>query len=213
MSVIFLSVILGVILTACGGEEPAEFIYEHLEEAVQIEHSVADKQGPLTEAEELEHEWYEEMLALSDEDEIQELSQQAIESAEERRTLMNDEKVIIEEAYEEFQQSKEFITELDEEVATHAVQLVQTMEERYELYEQLFNKYNETIELDIELYELIAQEDLTVEELQEQHDLVNEAYEEINELNNNFNEKTVQYNEEKREFYEVAELNVVYEDA
>ncbi|MDQ0253883.1 tetratricopeptide (TPR) repeat protein [Evansella vedderi] len=209
--------LLMVILAACSEEQPpnpAEFMYEHFEEAVVIERAVEEIQVPLTEAENNEFEWYEEMLALSDLEEIEALAAQAIESAEERRALMDEEKEIIDNAFQEFQQAIDFIEDFqDEVVKEQAEDIVRMMEERHQTYQDLYNKYMETIDMDIELYTLIYQEELTIEELQEKHDLVNEAYQQINELNNQFNEITAEFNNAKREFYENAGLEVVFEGA
>ncbi|ADU30924.1 YkyA family protein [Evansella cellulosilytica] len=205
---------LAIFLTGCfnESENPAQFMYEHLEEAVAIEVELGEKQAPLTEAENMEYELYEEMLTLSELSEIEELAQQAIESAESRRELMVEEKEIIDAAYEEFALAKAFIDDIeDEEIKQQADEMVSAMENRYEAYNELYNKYVETIDIDIELYSMVFQEELTVDELQAQHDIVNEAYNEINEFNDMFNQYTTAFNDAKRDFYEAAELDVVFD--
>ncbi|MFA9557291.1 YkyA family protein [Evansella sp. AB-rgal1] len=203
------------LLAACTPEQenPAEFMYEHLEEAVSIERAVGEKQDPLTEAEDNELEWYKEMAETSDIEEIESLANQAIESAESRRDIMIEEKEIIDEAFEEFQLAIPFVEDIEEqEVIESANSMIQTMEDRYDTYQQLYDQYMETIDMDIELYTMYFQEDLTTEQLQEQHDIVNEAYQKINELNREFNDYTTAFNDSKRSFYEISGLNVVFND-
>ncbi|MDG5789488.1 YkyA family protein [Evansella sp. AB-P1] len=210
---LFFVVLLIPILAGCEEEDnPVEFMYEHLEEAVSIERAVGEKQDPLTEAEDNELQWYTEMSETSDMEEIEYLAQQAIQSAEDRRELMEEEKEIIDEAFEEFQLAKPFIDDIeDESLQNNANSMVSIMEDRYEVYQELYEHYIETIDMDIELYTMYFQEDLAFEELQQQHDLVNEAYQRINELNQEFNEYTANFNESKRDFYDLAELDVVFE--
>lgn len=209
------AILLTAVMVGCNEEEapnPAEFMYEHFEESVTIEKAVEDLQGPLTEAENNEFEWYEEMLTLSELEEIEELAEQAIQSAEERRTLMDEEKEIIDNAYEEFQLASEFVEDFEEEeIREKAESVMAIMTERYETYQELYTMYMETIDMDVELYTMLFEEELTVEELQEKHESVNEAYREINELNSRFNELTADFNSSKREFYELSGLQVVFE--
>ncbi|SDY78502.1 Putative cell-wall binding lipoprotein [Evansella caseinilytica] len=212
-SFIILSVIC-FMLIACSDDNPAESMYGHLEEAVQIEKAVEGKQTPLADAENDEYDLYEEMLSLSDLEEIESLSKQAIESAEKRRTLVQEEKAIIDEAYEQFLLSVPFIEAFEEEaIQSQAEEMVEVMKDRYETYQELYSEYVATIDLDVRLYTLVYQEDLTIDQLQEQHDLVNEAYQRINDLNQRFNEYTSSFNDAKRSFYDVADLDVVFDDA
>ncbi|WP_380086975.1 YkyA family protein [Evansella tamaricis] len=205
---------LSLFAAGCSEEQVnhVELMYDHLEEAVQIEKAVEDKQGPLTEAENYELELYEQLRDISDLAELEEIAQTAIESAEERRSIMEEEKAIIETAYDEFQLSIEYLDEIeDEEVKAQGQAMIEVMENRFETYQELFSQYLLTIDLDIELYSMYYHEDTTIEDLQDQHDLVNEAYQVINDLNQQFNDHTNEFNESKRSFYEMAELNVVFE--
>ncbi|WP_158282214.1 YkyA family protein [Salipaludibacillus keqinensis] len=215
MKKIYLFIVLAAtlaIFTACFGDQPAEEMYEHLEESVQIEQEIEAKQEPLTSAEENEVALYEEMLTLSSVEEIEPLADEAIESAEQRRELMDEEKELIEESFSIFQEAEQHVEDIEEEEERQAAEnLVNTMNERYEVYQELHEAYMTSIDQDIQLYEMAKDEEVEVEQLQEQHDSVNELYNEITELNQQFNELTNQYNDAKMEFYEAAELNVVFE--
>ncbi|WP_416151099.1 YkyA family protein [Salipaludibacillus sp. HK11] len=201
-----------VVYTACFGEQPAELMYDHLEESVQIENEIEGKQDPLTNAEQEEVNLYEEMLTLSSVEEIEPLADQAIESADTRRELMEEEKELIEESYLIFQEAEQYVDDIDDEdVLQAANSVVETMNERYDVYMQLHEAYTHSIDLDILLYEMAKDEEVEVDELQEQHDTVNEAYSEISQLNDQFNQLTNDYNDAKVNFYETAELNVTFE--
>ncbi|TMW73027.1 YkyA family protein [Alteribacter natronophilus] len=207
------SIGLAAVLSGCFGNSAAMDIHEHLENAVEKEQVFQEQQSPLTEAEVREHELYEEMLELSEVEEIEPLAEEAIESAEERRSIIETEKQSIDDAYSEFQEITGYTEDLEEEARNAAEDMTAAMDARYEVYQELYEEYLNTIELDIELYNLISQEvvnspDELLEELQGQHDRVNEAYERVNQLNSEFNERTQEYNEAKRTFYQEAELNV-----
>jgi len=200
------------VLTACFGEQPAELMYDHLEESVQIEKEIEVKQEPLTNAENDEVDLYEEMLTLSSVEEIEPLAIEAIASAEERRKIMEEEKSLIEESYSIFQEAEQHIEDFDEEKVVQAAnELVETMNERYDVYQELYEEYIHSIDQDIRLYEMAKDEEVDVEELQDQHNATNESYNQINELNQQFNQLTNEYNEAKIHFYETSELDVVFE--
>ncbi|SES39412.1 YkyA family protein [Salipaludibacillus aurantiacus] len=201
-----------VFTSGCFGDDSVEQMYEKFEESVEIENQIEDKQEPLVDAEQTEMNLYEEMLTLSSVEEIEPLADEAIESAEERRTLMEEEENLIEESFVIFQEAEEHLEDIDEEeVRTAGENVVQTMHERYEVYQELFNTYMTSIDEDIALYEMIKDEDAEAEELQEQHETVNDIYGEISSLNEEFNQLTNEYNEAKMEFYRAADLNVADE--
>ncbi|WP_069365319.1 YkyA family protein [Salisediminibacterium beveridgei] len=199
------------ILTGCNDENHAEYMYDHMEESVAIEMEMADIQEPLQSMEQEELAMYEEMLEISEIEEIEPIADQAIASAEERRSMMDQEMDIMERSYAEFNEARDYIDELDEEVVPYAEDAMSAMDDRYDHYQQLHEAYLSSVEMDIELYNMMKDEDVEIETLEEQHDSVNESYEEISSLNDTFNELTRDYNDEKMNFYEAAGLNVQFE--
>lgn len=188
-------------------------MYEHFEEAVKIESEIEQLQAPLIEAEEKEMEYFTEMTEIAELEELEKIAKEAIESAEKRKQLMDEEKEKIEASYEEFQQAILYIEDIEmEDVKEKAESLVSVMEERYRTYEQLYNYYVDSVEADLVFYEMIYDEDVTIDQLEEQLAKINELYHQINEQNKKFNELTTEYNEMKKRFYEVAELNVVFDE-
>lgn len=202
-----------VILSACANDQPAELMFEHLEESVQIEQEIDAKQGPLTEAEQNEVELYEEMLSLSSVEEIEPLADEAIESAETRKEIMEEELELIEESYSIFQEAEQHVESIDEEEEERALgeELVEVMGERYEIYLQLHEEYMTSIDEDIQLYNMAKDEEVEFEELEAQHEAVNESYSRVTDLNGQFNELTNAYNDAKVAFYEESDLNVSFE--
>ncbi|MGJ9383919.1 YkyA family protein [Salipaludibacillus sp. CF4.18] len=212
--IVLVMVVTLIILSGCTNEQPAELMFEPLEESVQIEQDIETKQGPLTEAEQNEAELYTEMLTLSSVEEIELLADEAIASAESRRTIMEEEYELIEESYTVFQEIEPHVEEIDEEEAeqkTHGEELIQVMDERYDVYQELHEVYMASIEDDITLYEMAKTEDVEVEDLQAQHEIVNESYSQITSLNDQFNELTSSYNEAKVAFYEASDLDINFE--
>ncbi|MDQ0206504.1 YkyA family protein [Alkalicoccobacillus murimartini] len=206
------AVSLGVVLTACSSN-PEETIHTHFETAVEEEAVFAEQQAPLQEAEQQEQTWYDEIieLGMDDFDSIVTLTNQALESVETRREMIEDEKAGIEAGYEEASKAEsEFENIENEDTRNLASDVQEAMDNRYESYNTLYSLYEESLDLDQQLYELLGQEDLDVSQLEEQIELVNEKYNEITEATETFNSHTDTYNEAKKSFYESADLDVEF---
>ncbi|MGD6941699.1 YkyA family protein [Cytobacillus gottheilii] len=213
ISVLLMSMVL---LSGClNSETPAEKMHTVLEDAVAAEKGFEEQQTPLVELEKQEKELYDQIIALSmkEFEEIQKLSDEALASADQREEHMNEEKQSIDASKEEFQKIPDLIEEMEEEeLKSEAQQLYDTMMDRYELHDTLYNQYSEALNNDKQLYELFKTKDLQLEQLEEQITLINDSYEQVLETNKKFNEKTADYNEIKLSFYQAAGLNVNTED-
>lgn len=204
------SIVFAVLLSGCG-ENQAETIYQHLEKAVVLEDMFKEQQAPLLEAEQKEHEIYEQIISLgmSEFDEIVRLSKEAITYVDKRNELIEKEKSSIEAGYEEFKKvTEQEVSKLEEDVVANLNEMIEMMDNRYDAYQKLYTNYKKAIELDRELYEMLQQEDLTIEELQAHIDKINESYEEVLAVKEDFNNYTEAYNELKKSFYEKTNLNV-----
>jgi DNA repair exonuclease SbcCD ATPase subunit len=199
-------------LVGCSmGDKPSEQIYNHLEEAAVLEEGFETQQHPLVEAEKKEQQLYEEIISLSMKkiEKIISLSKEATASAEERKKLIKEEKKSLEKAYKEFAEIESVIDDIEEtELKKKAEDIYKTMEQRYTVYQELYNSYTKSTELDIELYKMLQNKELTPEDLQKQIDEINESYETINEKKEDFNKLTEQYNAFKKEFYIVAGIEL-----
>jgi DNA repair exonuclease SbcCD ATPase subunit len=211
-----LTIIAGsfALLSACSGESTEEQIHSHLEEAVAQEAEFEEQQGQITDLEQREQELYSEIIQLSmDEfEQIQTLSQEALEVIDERSDKISQERESIESSQETFQMTEELIAELDEGIQAKGEEMYNVMGNRYAAYYDLFDTYVNSLELERELYEMLQQEDTEQEALNEQINSINESYQSVLGFNEQFNEYTVEYNDLKQEFYNEADINVTYEE-
>ncbi|WP_245807728.1 YkyA family protein [Halobacillus massiliensis] len=201
------------LLAACSGE-PKEQMYDHLEEAVNLEETFREQQQPLQELEAEEEKIYNQIVELTSEEQkkINEMSEEALSIINERKDLLAEEKESIDEAKEEFDKAEGAADDLEsEEAQKSADQLIEKMDQRYESYQELYDNYQTALNLDKELYEMFQNEDLTKDQLQGKVEEINESYTAIMEANEKFNQYTTEYNDLKKEFYEKAELDVTYE--
>ncbi|MDV2885447.1 YkyA family protein [Alkalihalophilus pseudofirmus] len=211
----FVSLAIAVGLLAGCGSSATETIYEHLESAVELEEPFVSNQQALQEAEEKEYELYEQMITMGTDDlvEIEQLADEAITSIEQREELIEEEKESIEQSKEEFDRINEAATELDQEELVELVtRLEEEMNNRFDAYHGLYTNYIEAMGEDRTLFELLKDEELSIDELQAQINTVNEQYEVVEQYKESFNEHTQKYNQLKRDFYEKAELEVQYEE-
>ena len=192
-------------------QTPAEEMFDKLEKVVEIEQTFEAQQEPLVKLEKEEKEVYGQIIELTmqDYDEIVRLSDEAITIVEKRKGHIDKERQSIQESKSEFNSISEIIEKIEEsELKTQASSLYDLMHERYEVHEDLYQYYTEGLGYDTDLYNLLKNEELTVDQLEEQINKVNKAYEKVLLENDKFNEKTDQYNKLKLEFYNNAELNV-----
>ena len=211
---IIVLLISALVLVGCNGEQTEELMYEHMEESVNLESDFVAQQQPLSELEREEQAIYQEISELNaDEfDQIVELADEAIESINLRREHIETELESIESSKEEFDKIIPLIDELeDEAMQTVANDMVDLMEERYQAYLTLHETYQTSLDYDVELYEMLKDEDLEEPQFTEQIERVNEQYQEIINVNLTFNETTEAFNEIKREFYDMTDLNITYQ--
>lgn len=204
------------LLTACGGGSTEEKIYTHLEEAVHLEKDFQDQQDGINELEQEEQEIYDEIidLTMDDFDKIEELANEAIETIEERESKIEIEKQSMDDSKEEFSNVEALIDKVDsEDVKTKANEMYEIMMERYEQYNQLHEDYLASLKLETSLYEMVQDKETEQEKVIDQITKINEKYEEILNDNEAFNQDTKEYNELKEEFYEIADIDVQYEES
>ncbi len=208
-----LVVIIG--LSGClNNSSPEEKIYETLEEVAALEEDFQKQQEPLQKLEEEDNELYGKIiqLGMKEIEEIQSLSNDAIEGIEERKELMKKEKAAISEAKDRFKDFNDQIKDLeDESLKTKANELNDTMTNRYDEYDELYKHYTKSLTQENELYTLLKKEDVTKDELQKQIEAINETYNSLMTSNDKFNDLTNEYNEQKITFYKSAKLDVYTE--
>lgn len=203
---LFISIVL---LVGCSQSKEEE-IFKILESVVELEKGFEEQQEPLVQLEEEEKALYEEILnlGLKETEQINKLSDEAIALSEQRKELLNLERESIEKAEKEFTKIKEQIEQVEDEALKKlANDLYTIMNHRYESHSKLYEQYQLGIQYDQELYNMLKDESVSLEQLREKVDEINSVYEEVYSLNETFNQLTQQYNEAKIEFYNKAELN------
>lgn len=215
-SILYIMFILAMILSACSGTTSTEDkIYEHLEEAVRLESSFEEQQNDITALEKEEQEIYSQIIELdmSEFDKIKDSAQQAIEIIETRSEKIEIEKESINSSQEEFEKINSLIGELKEQdVKDKAEEMYSVMMDRYDAYDAMHEAYLRSLEEEEKLYTLLQNEDVTEDDLKDQIAIINNTYQEVLDGNDQFNTNTVTYNELKKEFYEVANINVQYDE-
>jgi len=207
--------VIALLLSGCvNGQSTEEKIYQLLENVVKIEKDFKDQQQPLLELEQKEKDIYDQILelGLKEKDQINSLADEAINLSAERKNLLDKEKESIDKSKTEFEGFKNLISEIkDESLKEEASALYSIMEERYEIHKQLYDKYVEAIKLDEELYNMLKDEDVSLDILEPQIEKINSIYSEVYSLNDQFNELTSKYNDGKIKFYQNAGLNISVE--
>ncbi|CAM3757510.1 YkyA family protein [Mesobacillus thioparans] len=192
-------------------QSPEEKMFEELEKVVSIEKTFEDQQDPLVELEKKEKEIYEKIISLGmkEYDEIVKLADEALANADKRAEHIDKEKESIDESQKEFKNIDPIIEEIeDSSLKKQANELKATMNERYEIHEDLYKNYKQGLQYDKELYEMLKDKELSFDKLEEQINKVNEIYETVLKDNQEFNDKTDQYNKEKLAFYKKAGIEV-----
>ncbi|WP_240794212.1 YkyA family protein [Bacillus sp. BHET2] len=200
-----------VLMGCVGGSSPEENMYNVLEETVSKEGKFVEVQKPLQELEEKEKEIYTKImdLGMKEFDQIEKLSDEALENIEKRKEYIDKERASMSEAKEEFAKADEYIDKLEnKDLKKQAKKLNETMDERYQLHEKLTSSYLEALTLDKKLYNMFKKKDLTMEELEKQIASINEQYEKIVKFNEGYNNKTEEFNKQKQEIYSKAELDM-----
>lgn len=198
-------IIICFFITACGQAGVSEEIHQHLEETVQIEKEFETNQEKIFVLEQEDEEIYNEIIALGSEDveKVKELSDQAIDLLEERLKYIDLEKTSLEESKVEFEKIGPLMEDIDDEDQKEQIEkMYETMMNRYEAYDDVFDTYSESINLTKELYELLQSEELKENEVYSIIANVNDSYDEVLEANEQFNKETVLYNNFKKEYYE-----------
>lgn len=204
-----------LIISACNNQTTSEKIYTHLEEAVKLEKEFEDQQDLITDLEVKEQEIYSQIIDLGMEefDQIVELADQAIDIIKERETLIENEMNSIEASKEEFIKIEPLLEELEKgEIRDKGKEMFEVMISRYSSYEELNKEYLNSLQKEEELYENLKEEDLEQEQLTDQINQINDSYQQVLKANEDFNYFTIEYNDLKREFYNLAELDVTYEE-
>jgi len=215
-TIIFFNLFILIVLSACNHTTAEEEIYTYLEEAVRIESEFIAQQNKITNLEAEEQKIYNQIIDLGTDnkiDEVKKLAKEAIDNINKRSELIDMEKENMESSKEVFQKTEDYIEKIkDQDARKVAEKLYNKMEKRYSSYNELNKTYIVSLELETELYEMLQKQDLKQEDLTKQINKINKGYEKVLDANEKFNTYTIKYNELKREFYTLANIDVTYEE-
>lgn len=205
---LFASLILTV---ACGDHKVEENIYNHLEETVEIERELPTIHEKLAQLEKEENDIYDQIFeeSLENKAALQSIADDALKILDEQREHIVEEAETIDQSQTEFIQIKPLIDELGkDDIIDQAEQVYEAMVERYELYEQWFESYEQSLNINEELYNLFFEDDLDVDQFNLLVESSNESSEQAQINLTELSEQTSTYNNLKTSFYEQLDLNI-----
>lgn len=201
-------VLMAVFLVGCAkGNETANQMHDHLEKAVGIEQGFIKYQKQLIQKEKKEQDLYNKIakLPMDQFDVIKTKSKQASQLAGDRKQLIQKEKKIMDLAYKEFVKVKPLASKLrNVDQKEKAKQMIQEMDQRHNVFSNLYNDYIKSIDLDQKLYEMLENKNVKEEQLSAQVKKINDLYSQIDKEKQRFNHLTESYNKAKKEFYKSA---------
>lgn len=197
-----------IFLAACGKEDVAEEINDHLEETVEIEKEFEVNQEKIFELEKEDEELYNKIISLDGDDKkkVRELSDEAIGLLDERLEYAKLEKESLEKSREEFEKVEPLIEKVEEDDEKELLEkMFDTMIERYEAYEEVHEQYSDSVRLTKDLYTLFKEEEFNENQVYSVIGNVNDSYDEVQKANDRFNKETALYNELKLEYYDASD--------
>ncbi|MCH6265726.1 MULTISPECIES: YkyA family protein [Neobacillus] len=197
-----------LILSGCTSEkDPTKEMYDVLEKVVAKEKGFEEQQEPLVSLEKKEKALYDQIikLGMKEYEQIVKLSDEALDSADKRKELLEKETNSLKESEKEFQKVKKIKDQLkDPEQKKLANELYDIMMQRYRAHDVLYSNYSEALKNDKELYEMFKNKELPLDALEAQVMKVNETYKNVLAANESFNKLTEEYNATKLSFYKQA---------
>lgn len=196
-----------LLLAACSKDNVHQEIKTYLEATVDIEKSFEEYQESIYELEKQDEEIYNEIIRLgsNEYEEVVSLAKEAVTLLDERHELVKLEKESLEASRTEFENIKGLMDKIsNEDELEHTEKMYETMINRYDAYDEVYDKYVTSIQLTKELYTLLQEENLKENELYTLISTVNESYEDVIKANEKFNKETVLYNQLKQTYYELV---------
>jgi len=195
-----------LILSACSiGASNDDKVADTLAKVYEEEQGYRDAQQKLAELEKKEQSTFNEAMKLTQEqkDEVL-LKVEALKaSLSERLTLLKEENESINNAQESLSSFEEIVKdEKEEDVKSSLTNLKASLESRYDAHAVVSEEYEKLTDLQITLYDLLADEKTEQTQLQEQVDKVNKQNDVVQSAINAFNEATKKLNETKSSVYD-----------
>jgi hypothetical protein len=195
-----------LLLSACSiGAPNDEMLSETLAKVYEEEQGYRDAQEKLAELEKKEQSTFNATMKLTQEQkaEVTLKVEELKASLSERLTLLKEENESIKNAQESLSSFEAIVDDTkDEEVKTALNNLKSLLETRYEAHEVVSSEYQKLTDLQIKLYDMLADEKTEQAQLQEQVINVNKQNDVVQSAINAFNEATKKVNATKSSVYD-----------
>lgn len=179
---------------------------QQLESTIEIEKDFEMSQAEILKLEEEDEALYNQIIQLKDtgDEELAKLTDQALALLPERLKYLEIERDSLNRSREAFEQIEPMLVKIvNTEHAELANKMYDSMMRRYEIYDDVYDKYISSVQLTEELYKKMqakANEPSFYRTITE----VNESYEAVLNENEQFNNATATYNELKQAYYEAV---------
>ncbi|MGV3488880.1 MAG: YkyA family protein [Tuberibacillus sp.] len=206
---LFFTLLSILLLSGCSGQSNAEKAFTYLEKSASKEEGFNQQQQPLVKEEKAEQDLYDKIMALdmTKYDLIKDYSNQALKHIDEREKMIEKEKQSINDAYDMFNKAVPYINKVENKDAKqHGDQMIADMKKRYQAFQNLYQAYHQSIGLDRDLFNMLADKSLTKDALEKHLTKVNDTYEKIEQQKDEFNQMTQSFNKEKNSFYKILKL-------
>lgn len=198
--------ILLMLLVACSEKKIHKQIEQYLEASYHAEEEFIEYQEQLLQLEQRDLQLYDDIVQLDDAatKELQQLIGEALQVTEQRGAYLEAERKAMKQSQEEFSNLPTLIEEITtEEMNELLTKLYETMQERYNVYEEVYDTYMTSLQLTEILYEYLA-ENQSPNLFSTTINDINETYEELFQKNDQFNRLTKEYNRLKKEYYDLV---------
>lgn len=190
------------LLGACSGSGMSGDLDAVINDTFDAEEEYRDVQGDLEKREKDEQKLFEEIMALTQEeqDQVAKQAKEALGSADERLELLKTEKESIQSAEEKSAEIDQLIEDADEESVKADLGALQAkMQERFAAHGEFAKAYEQLIGHQKELYKMLKDEKTNLQALQEKAAEVNKQNEQVQVAVTEFNKLTEQVNQLKDE--------------
>lgn len=201
-----LLLIILLLIASCGEKKIHKQIEEHLEKVFLAEEEFIDYQEQLLQLEQRDLQLYDEIVQIEESkvDKLQDLTGEALQVTKQRGAYLQAERKAMKQSKDEFTSLELLIeqitTEEEREILT---KIYDTMQKRYDIYEEVYETYVHSLQLTESLYEYLR-ENRPHEILTTTLNDINEHYEQLFRKNDEFNRLTKEYNRLKKEYYELV---------
>lgn len=210
--VIFFLVTAVVLNAGCFHQgTPVDKLYTVLDNVAAAEKGFEEQQQPLVALEKQEKVTYEQIIGLGMKqyDQVDKLSDEALKIVNARKKYMDKETQSIKNSEKDFQKVAYIKDKISDPVLKKmANQLYGIMKKRYQAHDDLYKEYTKGLNYDKQLYRMLKNNHLPIENLELQITKINNTYEKIYSANQNFNKFTEEFNNQKLLFYKEAGFNV-----